>query len=170
MKVRKVSKDIYLKIDFDRLDKVQQALLKRSEIQVGIMGGGSRSQDNSKKKQTKFLTNAEIGAIHEQLEGHTGRMPQRSFLAVPLSKNLPKENAKINRIVVQGLKNNNLSGALEQIGVMAKNIVQAAFAAQGPGWPQLKYPNRKRRKSSAGKILYDTGQLSRSITYRVVTQ
>ena len=168
MKLNKISKDIYIKIDFSKLENVQKALLKQTVIQIGIMGGGGRSQENASKKATKFLTNAEIGAIHEQLGGHTGRMPQRSFLAMPLTNNMPKENAKINRIVVKGLTENKFSDACEKIGVMAKNIVAQAFAVEGPGWQPLKNPNKKKRKSSAGKIMYDTGQLKQSIINRTI--
>jgi phage gpG-like protein len=117
----------------------------------------------------KYLTNAEIGAIHEFGAPKAG-IPERSFLRMPVISRLG-----------DGLKGQSLSdwegvllsgglvGVLRVVGQAAVNVVQAAFHSGGFGrWAKLKPATIRRKKNS--DPLVDTTQLRRSITFAVVTK
>lgn len=128
---------------------------KVSRVQVGILANKPRAEGD--------LTNAEIGAIHE-FGSYSERIPQRSFLLMPLTFHLGK-NLKGNWtgwILSGGMVN-----AAKHLGVMAEKTIQQAFATGGFGeWRPLAPSTIARKGSSA--ILIDTAQLRRSISYRVV--
>jgi hypothetical protein len=133
---------------------------KSGRVKVGVLTGG-----NSRGKGE--MGNADLGVIHE-FGSPVIKIPQRSFLRMPLIKFLPEA---IKALGVDKWRelilNQGLYEALVRLGVLAENIVQDAFGSGGFGeWPPLKPATIKRKKSSA--ILIDTAKLRRSITSKVV--
>jgi phage gpG-like protein len=114
-----------------------------------------------------FLSNAEIGAIHEF--GSPGkRIPERSFLRMPIMTRLDRELRTISKADWKmTLITGGLGAVLRAIGQAGINVIGDAFHTGGFGsWKALK-PATIRNKGSSD-ILVDTTQLRRSISYQVV--
>lgn len=121
-----------------------------------------------------YLTNAQIGAIHEF--GSPGdRIPERSFLRMPILSRLGEElktvsDAEWKAVFWQGTADSRSGGliaVLRIVGQAAVHVVLDAFATGGFGrWAKLS-PKTIARKGSS-EILIETTQLERSITYAVV--
>jgi hypothetical protein len=155
-----------ISLNTDRLKAIEKQFKTKYVTQVGVLGGSSR-KDGAK-------TNAMVGAYHEQLGGPgEGKLPQRSFLKMPLETKLPEEKAFIAKMMKKAVDDISLEQFFKQLGVLGENIVRKAFASSGFGkWPALKASTiaQKRRKNSRGgaAILQDSQQLRDSITSRVV--
>lgn len=144
-------------LNTDGIDKLMKALKgKLPSIRVGILGGGARSDG---------LTNAEVGAFHEF---GTTKIPQRSFLRIPITENLNKKleqsGAFDKAALAQVIKTKSILPWMSKVGVLAEGIILEAFASNGygkwPGW-SVGYKNK------TGQILVDTQQLRSSITYEI---
>lgn len=175
--------------DFDFNTKSLDGLIKAlkgnmSKARVGILGSGQTARNkelegarghanetgrsvNAARKAPKsnyeVATNAAIGAVHE-FGGP--KMPQRSFLRVPISQNLQKylENSgafgkdELARVI----KEASLLPWLKRIATVAETIVHDAFDTGGFGkWAKWK---TKGYENNTGQILVDTQQLRNSIT------
>lgn len=148
-------------------------------VRVGILGSHvDRGMDEAGRKkgyEQRFdrdfneepLTNPEIGAIHEFGRVGDNPLPARSFLRMPLQTKLVGEVDKIGKKVFQHLIiKKDVRTALKALGVVAENVIQAAFATGGFGlWKKLSAYTIRKKKSSA--ILIDTAQLRKSITSAV---
>ena len=145
------------------LDQLIKALKAKVPVaRVGILG----SKTYRKSEGAGQPTNAEIGAAHEF---GTTKIPQRSFLRVPIANNLEKEmNSKgmldkdtLNEVVKSGT----LMPWMEKVAIAAEACVSDAFATGGDGkWPAWKNPNYE---NNANMLLVDTTQLRESITSEV---
>ena len=169
-------------VNLDKLELIQKAFGNKLRAQVGVLGSSPHNRSVIKPRMatersalgigrpSKSLgadkTNAEIGADHEF--GNIGRkLPQRSFLWMPLSLYLndavQKKAAVFNRLITLA----DIHQCYATLGIVAENVVQAAFQTGGFGnWPDISDTTKQQKNSD--KILIDTGQLRRSITSRVV--
>lgn len=141
------------------LDQLIKAMKgKGVTAKVGILG--SKNVRNGKGSNS----NATIGAAHEF---GTSTLPQRSFLRVPISENLPKKlesaNAFDEDALKEVIKQGTFKNWVEKVAILAVGIVQEAFDTGGGGrWP---IPNMNRKKTK--QVLVESGQLRDSITYEV---
>lgn len=164
---------------FQVINTIIKELNKGYILEVGIMGEKAsqihkvQNEDGELVTPKEPLTNAFIGAVHEY--GSISRnIPARSFLRMPLESRfgmMVKANLKS---LVEYLANGRFRQWLEKAGLKAENIVQEAFHSSGWGsWKPLKPSTlRHRKKGHNGEAplpLLDTGQLSASISSRVVT-
>lgn len=146
-------------LDVKGLEQILKALKAKPPVaRIGILGGGARFGQ-------KATTNAEVGAAHEF---GTSKLPQRSFLRVPISENLQKRMEATQALDKDTLKeviqSGSVLGWITKVAIIAENIVLDAFDSNGFGkWPSWKsgYTN------NTGQILVDTQQLRNSITYDV---
>jgi phage gpG-like protein len=132
---------------------------EKAYVKVGIFG--------SKLSRTEpGANNPTIGAVHEFGSVSKG-IPRRSFLRVPIIEYLPPAMVALGADHWEQLIfANGFMAALAQLGVLAVSVVQDAFATGGYGkWAALKRATIRRKKSSA--ILIDTGQLRRSVHFKV---
>lgn len=146
------------------LDKIMKALGgKPPKAKVGILGDkvtrGAGDNDTTKKQEGP--TNAEIGAAHEF---GTSKLPQRSFLRIPISENLAKRMDKAGLTDKDTLKQVVATGSvgpwLKKVAVLAESIVIDAFDSGGFGkWKPSNMDDKKNRQT-----LVETGQLRNSIT------
>lgn len=150
-------------VSFDKraLDKFLKSLKGRlPSVQVGILG-------DKDARTGKAASNATIGAAHEF---GTGKLPQRSFLRVPIAQNLSSYLTKYNAFDKDNLKKvideGKLNSWMAQVGFVAEQIVADAFNSGGFGeWPPWITPNYQ---NNTGMLLVDTQQLRNSITSRVI--
>jgi hypothetical protein len=147
-------------------------------VKVGILGDGGHVG----RKETG-INNPSLGLAHEfGVASHN--LPQRSFLRVPLSTELPKRMAALGRDFWQAiLDKKGVKGGLRILGGYAEKTVDDAFASGGFGrWPtwsdkygrhrELEQRMKKRKMNKIGPIplaiLVRTAQLAKSITSAVV--
>lgn len=114
-----------------------------------------------------YLTNSEIGAIHE-FGSPDGRIPERSFLRMPILTRLEDELRKIPPDAwVHAIKVGGIKALLQAIGQAALNVVHDAFHSGGFGrWAKLSAATIRRKKNS--DILVETAQLQRSISFAII--
>jgi len=145
--------------DTKNLDKLIRALKKggNAGVKIGIMG-------QSVAREGSELNNATIGAFHEF---GTSKMPQRSFLKMPISEHLAKElessgafdEATIKEVVKQGTTR----PWLEKVAICAEAVVQDAFNSGGFGkWAPSDMAHKKNHQT-----LVETQQLRNSITTKI---
>lgn len=134
-----------------------------------LKGKGTRSvAANSKAKISsqdfENITNAAVGAAHEF---GTSKLPQRSFLRVPLGDNLPKrveEAGLLDRnVVMDVIKTKTVVPWLKKVMILCEDIVLGAFDSGGYGkWKPSNMTNKKNKQT-----LVETQQLRNSITSEV---
>ena len=150
-------------VNVQGLDALLKALkAKPPKARVGILGGNARSSS----KGTSTQTNAQIGAAHEF---GTSKLPQRSFLRVPITDHLQKRMQNSNLLDKDVLKAVIKEGSvvpwLTRVAMIAEDIVLGAFDSGGYGkWAPWANPNYK---NNTGMLLVDSQQLRNSITYEV---
>lgn len=136
---------------------------------VGILGQGNartmQVQNASGKFDTVTSSNAEIGAAHEY---GTSKMPQRSFLRMPLMEKLNGEIEKSggykDETIKEVIRNRSIKPYMQKIAALAEAIVLDAFNTNGFGkWA----PHKPGYTNNTGQILVDTQQLHNSISSEV---
>ena len=144
-----------VKLDSKKLDALIKEISNRMPtIKVGIMGEKASRADNEE------MNNAEIGAVHE-FGSEKRKIPQRSFLRMPLETKLPDAIEKLKTDKNQQV---NVKDIAYQIGAAANAIIEEAFLTEGFGqWPKTKHLNM------GSSTLLDTGKLSQSIAFEVET-
>lgn len=165
-------------INVKGLDQILKALkAKPPVVRVGILGEKTQrvegkttltfSEVQNLKKPRRGAdvpTNAEIGASHEF---GTSKLPQRSFLRMPLADRLQKEMESAGALDEKVLKEVIRSGSvvpwLKKIAVLAEGIVLGAFDSGGYG----KWKPSDMRYKTVHQTLVETQQLRNSITSEV---
>lgn len=168
-------------LDLSKLEAIEVQLKKRYAVKIGILGASSHNRKQvlthfgkagkimrRKGKGDAEITNASIGLIHEK-GSVSRRIPQRSFLYMPLMLKLPGVISKLGPSVMKSLNANNIRLAYGTLGVIAENIVQTAFATRGFGRWAANTKATVRRKGSSAPLI-DSAQLRRSVTSQVVTK
>ena len=157
-----------LKMDTKKLDGMIKDTKKVNAafVKVGILSGKSgRGSEGS----NQGLSNVDIGVKHE-FGSITEEIPIRSFIKMPLTekrKNLEKGISK--EAITKPLLNGDVKKSLGLIGVLAENIIQAAFESGGFGkWQSLSPFTIAKKGSSA--ILIETAQLRKSISSKVMSK
>ena len=165
-----------LKVDWRPLLKLEREFSKSYITQVGVLGQyNSRSTVVTTKKGKRVATkeksqetNASIGLTHEYGSISQG-IPQRSFLRMPLWLKFPQKLATIHKAMMDELEyaKGSIKRFYVNIGILAEQIIQEAFATRGFGtWRENSKITKIRKRSDSPLI--DSGQLRRSIHSRVV--
>lgn len=162
-----------LKFDRKQLDNIQKFIDENKTVKIGVLA------------TTKERTDTEFGAIalaavHEFGSPSRG-IPERSFLRKTMANRKEEFKAAFEAakdLNLQKIASGNGDVFLNEVGAKWVGYVQETFAAQGPGWKPLSQrriierSKTGRAKNNEAKekfsILWDTGQLLRSIHYEVV--
>lgn len=163
------------RLNTDLLKKLQEELKKAggSRVNVGVLAGraarpatGTYSEEGYKEGE-QALNNAEIGAVHE-FGSKSSKIPERSFLRVPVVNELPKEVAKIKAVkFVKVILEQGMKTALQNLGVIGEQVVDKAFETRGYGKWEPNAPFTIAKKGS-DQPLIDHAFLRKSITSAVV--
>lgn len=141
----------------DGIDQILKALKKPPKIRVGVLGSSDHRDGGG--------SNATIGAAHEF---GTSKMPQRSFLRVPITENLNNylQKAGLNQQTLnETIKTGGLREFFLKIATVAERVVLDAFATGGFGkWA----PWKGNYQSKTGNILINDAQLVKSIRSEVI--
>lgn len=170
-----MANDVKIKYDDSELKKMMRMLKKDYRVRVGILGDKAAAQHDSKSG----LTNVEIGVFHEF---GTSKMPQRSFLLMPLQEKLNEEIPKLKTYIFKQFFQKNAPEDFYKL-LLSKSlhIIREAFETNGFGqWKALSpaYERRKINKVKTKKgreqywfnhnILTATGKLRNSITGKII--
>ncbi len=138
-----------------KLRQIRERLQKNSGVLIGLPAGTGSYEDGAPI--------AVIAAVQE-FGSADGRIPERSFLRVPLRQNAETFQA-IWRAQVPKVVEGELSmhQVMSQLGARAVAVSQEAISE---GIAPENAESTKKRKGSS-KPLIDTGQLRQSITYIV---
>ncbi len=139
------------------LKQLVKAFKTMPEIRVGILGGKAMREDVGP-------SNAQIGAAHEY---GTKKLPQRSFLRVPLTDNLDRflgRSGAFDRTTLeQVIREGTIRPWCVKVAIVAEAVVADAFATGGNGkWKPSDMTHKK-----VHQTLVETQQLRNSITSEV---
>lgn len=144
------------------LDALITALkVEPPRARVGILGDKTLRKNATKGAAA---TNATIGAAHEF---GTSKLPQRSFLRVPITDNLAKKmessGALDKDVLAEVIREKSLLSWVKKVAVLAEGIVLEAFDTGGFG----KWKPSDMTKKKLQQTLVETQQLRNSITSEV---
>lgn len=155
-------KQTKIKFNLEGLEAVKNAIGGKMHVKVGVL------QSDNAREEGEY-GNADIGLVHE-LGSESANIPPRSFLRMPLETK--------RALIVKAASGAKATAAIEAkdykrlfglIGAAAQGIIWDAFKTGGFGsWPDISDATKQAKGSS--KILVDTSQLERSITYEVVSK
>lgn len=141
------------------LEKIIKALKTDPRARVGVLGNKAAraSSDGSEN-------NATIGARHEY---GTAKLKQRSFLRMPISRELNKEMERSGLLdkttLSEVVKEGTLVPWMRKVAILAEACVLRAFDTGGFGlWPPSDMTRKKNHQT-----LVETQQLRNSITWDV---
>jgi len=167
-----------LKYDFTGLNKFVKSIDTAGQyvVKVGIFGNknarGAASPTPSKTGGTRkvfkvptVMTNAEVGLLHE-VGSPTQRIPQRSFLRMPLQVKTKEILADASKGAPELLAKGQMKTVLKRLGIACEKWIQMAFATGGFGQWKANAPLTVAIKGSAAPLI-DTAQLRRSISSQV---
>lgn len=157
-----------IKANLDGINKLIRTLKEDYFVRVGIIGTEAKTEHEGSS-----LTNAEIGTFHEF---GTKALPRRSFLEDPLREKLNFKNAAFRKATTkdawkQTVNKGNQKKFMQNLGAYALKVIADAFEAGGtPEWQPLteRYVKQKERKGLSTNILTATGQLRKSISFKVL--
>lgn len=168
-----------VKADLTELYKLMRVLKEDYTVRVGIIGSKATTQHKDSE-----LTNAEIGTFHEF---GTKKMPQRSFLMMPIGDKLNFNIEEMKNMRKFLFKQLFIKKAPQEFykALLSKalEVVNNCFATGGFGeWKPLAAATYARRSRNLPKrvtkrsltywfnhpILTDTGQLRRSISGKII--
>ncbi len=152
-----------VEFDLEPLHKFISSITTTKYVKVGIFGS-NKTRKNKNGKGRASQNNVMVGARHEY---GTSRLPVRSFLRMPLATKAAQIVKVVSIGAVELLAAGKIDKLLDQLGVVAEGVIQAAFASGGFGtWKDIAESTKRRKHSDA--ILIETRQLRRSIDHAVV--
>lgn len=161
-------KDINIKADFSKLEKLIKLLKTKKYVDVGILG--ETTSEQTEEGKTKNISIAFLGAVHE-FGSEKRNIPERSFIIMPIEtkqKKIAKEMEKKFPILLGSEKANEVKiiQFLTDVGLKCEEAIQDAFDSGGFGtWPDIQQATKDRKDSDA--ILIDQGNLRKAITSKV---
>jgi phage gpG-like protein len=161
-------------LNLDGLTRFARALTTSAYARVGILGThDSRQQTQVQTGKNTFksqgpVSNSAVGAAHEF---GTSRVPQRSFLRMPireqLGKHLEQSGAFNPDVLKEVMKTASIVPWMEKVGKVGEAVVLDAFKTGGFGKWKSHAPGYS---NNTGQLLLDTQQLRTSITSDVKTE
>lgn len=131
---------------------------KGPHVRVGIQGQGNQSP-----REEFGISNVRLAAVHE-FGSRDGRIPQRSFIRATIDRERKLLDKMLERAVRNAAEHGDHRKELEIVGQKAVAEMVRTID-QSIGLKPLSTQTIARKGSS--RPLIDTGQLKRSITYKV---
>lgn len=158
-----------VKLDVETLTKLVREVQSypSAHVKVGVLGPKAQRADAGSFHNPWGLNNAEIG-LKNEFGSLTERVPERSFLRMPMLEKLPKKLEKVARKDwIIALINEGKLKLLANLGLAGESVVFDAFATKGFGKWKPNTPYTVMLKRSA-RPLIDHGELRQSISSEVV--
>lgn len=154
-----------MKLKPDQFVKHMESYAKQlKDAKDSYVAVGLPQEKMSAKIYGNGMTVIQIGAIHEF---GTGKIPERSFLALPFEVKKKELGRLIERLYNSVFeKGMSVDKALGLIGIEARNVSVDAFRTEGYGqWPDI--TDLTKAIKGSDRILFDNGTLRNSIAYVV---
>ena len=148
-------------VNNSKLRKLNEELVNDYVAYVGILGG-----DATALHENSDYTNAQIGAVQE-FGSISNNIPARSFIRMPLEKELPAWFNKNSKMYFNACLNGKKREFYNKLALDAEGMIQKAFETRGYGEWEANKPSTIARKGS-DMPLVDTGALRASISSEVV--
>jgi hypothetical protein len=162
-----------IKFDRKQIDNIQKFIDANHSVKIGVLA-------SAEQRKEKGIGALALAMVHE-FGSEVQNIPERSFLRktfINRKDDFKKDYEAAKNIILEKIANGEGDVVLNEIGMKWVGYVQQTFVAQGPGWDALS-PRRIAQRSKTGRaknnsnkekfsILWDTGQLLRSINYEVV--
>lgn len=157
MSFRERAGDSEVSGDFSQLENLVSDLDAGYYVDIGILGDGNVTPEGD--------SIAEIGAKHE-FGSIAGKIPQRSFILMPLEAKQEEIAQKAQAGMEQKLAEGNVKGIFRDMGIAGEAAIQEAFETGGFGsWKPLAEYTIDKKGSDA--ILIDEGHMRRAVTSEV---
>jgi phage gpG-like protein len=130
------------------------------KVKIGILANEERPDG---------FGSVELAAVHEFGSMRRG-IPQRSFLRQTMVNRKEDFKAEIESnkdTIMQRIADGNGKQFLQKVGATWVKYVMETFDAQGPNWAPLSPVTIANRIKNSNKILQDTGEMKKSITFKV---
>lgn len=171
------------KINRESIDNIAAFMAKNFKVKIGVLAGANHEGN---------IGAVELASIHEFGSQKRG-IPQRSFLRQTMASRKEEFTSFIDankKKITEEIASGNGSTIMEKIGAQWVNYVMDTFEAQGPNWAPLadstirsrknyRVAQKKNKKLSGDelmqkarqgtKILQDTGEMKKSISFEVVS-
>lgn len=153
--------NILFNINFDAIANIQKFISENAKIKIGVLANEQRDDSH--------FGSVELACVHEFGSIIRG-IPQRSFLRQTMINRKDDFKAEIDAnkdTIGKRIAAGNGDKVLEKMGATWVRYVMETFDNEGPGWLGLKKSTVDRRIKKSDKILQDTGEMKKSITYMV---
>lgn len=111
----------------------------------------------------------ELACVHE-FGSQIRRIPQRSFLRKTQTtrmRDFKNEIAQNRQKIMESIAQGNGNQFLGKVGATWVRYVNETFDMEGPGWKPLSPKTIANRRLGSDKILQDTGEMKKSITFAI---
>lgn len=176
-----VDSKINFKFDKQSLINIEKFFLDKRVVKIGVLADKIRSEG---------FGSVELALVHE-FGSEKMNIPKRSFFIktyMNRSKDFQNEINQNSEKILQSIAQGNVDQFFGKVGATWVRYVMETFDAEGPGWDRLsditllrrknfaivqkENPNASMeqllRKTRAGsKILQDTGEMKKSITFAI---
>jgi len=171
------------KINRESIDNIAAFMAKNLKVKIGVLGGANHEGN---------IGAVELASIHEFGSQKRG-IPQRSFLRQTMTNRKEEFTSFIEsnkQKIMAEIASGNGAVVMEKIGTQWVRYVMETFDAQGPSWTPLADSTIRNRKNfsiaqkknpklrgealmkkarQGTKILQDTGEMKKSISFEVVS-
>lgn len=149
------------KLDEQKLKNIENFLAKNHLVNVGVLANEIRPEG---------FGSVELAMVHE-FGSQIRKIPKRSFFIMTMTnrmKDYEKEITANLPTIMRRIADGQGEQFLQKVGAMWVRYVMETFDAEGPGWDSLSPKTIANRRLGSDKILQDTGEMKKSITFKVV--
>lgn len=151
---------VKFKYDKKALANVEKFFLEKHKINIGVLAN---------KQRPEGFGSVELAMVHE-FGSMIRHIPQRSFLRktiVDRKNDFADEMSNNSEKIMQSIAKGNGEQFLQKSGALWVRYVMETFDREGPGWKALSPITIANRIKQSNKILQDTGEMKKSITFEV---
>jgi hypothetical protein len=162
-KFTRAGRNASVRLDTDLIEKIEKQMKVKLAARVGVLGKARSYSDGEKK----YPTNAEIGFKNE-FGSFSERIPQRSFLRVPLSDHIPDAIKQKGKVFGGLFSQGKVIEAYKKLAALGEGVVMKGFFNRGYGKWQENAALTLALKAPETEPLIHTRQLRDSITSKIV--
>lgn len=153
--------NILFNINIGAIANIQKFISENAKIKIGVLANEQRDDSH--------FGSVELACVHEFGSLIRG-IPQRSFLRQTMINRKDDFKAEIEankETIGKRIAAGNGDKVLEKMGATWVRYVMETFDNEGPGWSPLSPKTIANRIKKSNRILQDTGEMKKSITYMV---
>jgi phage gpG-like protein len=152
--------NILFTVNLDSIANIQKFISENAKIRIGILANEERPDG---------FGSVELACVHEFGSQKRG-IPQRSFLRqtmVNRKDDFKTEIESNKETIMKRIASGQGDMVLQKMGATWQKYVLETFDNEGPNWAPLSPKTIAARIKNSDKILQDTGEMKKSITFMV---